>query len=255
MKALYAIPSNNTSQRYQEICREFPLTRMCQQLYGFQSAMYIPVFNQQTWMASIVLASRNLFAFSQQDMETIQELAASLPLAIENMHAFEELQTLKQQLEQEKIYLTEEIKITHNFGEIIGQSQPMYTIFERIRMVAPLDTTVLITGETGTGKELIARAIHSFSPRNDKPLIKINCAALPSELIESELFGHEKGAFTGAIERRIGKFELAHDGTIFLDEIGELPLELQAKLLRVIQEKEIERIGGKKVIPVNVRII
>jgi formate hydrogenlyase transcriptional activator len=158
-------------------------------------------------------------------------------------------------LQQQNLYLQEEIKSVHNFEEIIGQSVSLTAALAKVEKVAPTDSTVLVRGETGTGKELIARAIHSHSARKDKPLIKVNCAALPAGLVESELFGHEKGAFTGAITRRIGRFELAHGGTIFLDEIGELPPEAQSKLLRVLQEREFERVGGTAPIKVDVRVI
>ncbi len=158
-------------------------------------------------------------------------------------------------LQAQNLYLQEEIKLAHNFEEIIGASPGLLRVLEDVKRVAPTDASVLITGETGTGKELIARAIHFNSRRRDKPLIKLNCAALPSNLVESELFGHEKGAFTGAIAQRIGRFELAHGGTIFLDEIGEVPLDVQVKLLRVIQEHEFERVGGNRSIRCDVRII
>ncbi|MBX7165893.1 MAG: sigma 54-interacting transcriptional regulator [Pirellulales bacterium] len=161
----------------------------------------------------------------------------------------------KARLAAENVYLQEEIKSVHNFDEIVGQSSGLVAVLDQVRLVAPTDATVLIQGETGTGKELIARAIHSISRRSDKPLIKLNCAALPSGLVESELFGHEKGAFTGALTRRIGRFELADGGTIFLDEIGELPLEVQSKLLRVLQEREFERVGSGSSIKVDVRVI
>src|SRR6516162_4912268 len=161
----------------------------------------------------------------------------------------------KARLQQQNLYLQEEIKSVHNFEEIIGQSPALTAVLDNVRKVADTDTGVLITGETGTGKELIARAIHSSSRRKDKPLIKINCAALPAGLVESELFGHEKGAFTGAIARRVGRFELAHSGTIFLDEIGELPADAQAKLLRVLQEREFDRVGGTAPIKVDVRVL
>ncbi len=166
-----------------------------------------------------------------------------------------ELHQLKNQLEAENIYLQQELQLDEKFGEIIGQSDAIKYVLFKITQVAPTDTTVLVTGETGTGKELVARAIHGASARKDRPLIKVNCAALSPTLIESELFGHEKGSFTGAVGRKEGRFELANGGTIFLDEIGELPLELQVKLLRVIQESEFERIGGNKTIKVDVRII
>ena len=161
----------------------------------------------------------------------------------------------KARLAAENVYLQEEIKSVHNFDEIVGQSPALLDVLEKVHRVARTDATVLITGETGTGKELIARAIHSASHRHDKPLIKVNCAALPASLVESELFGHEKGAFSGAISRRVGRFELANGGTIFLDEIGEVPLDIQVKLLRVLQEREFERVGGTNPIKVDVRVI
>jgi PAS domain S-box-containing protein len=161
----------------------------------------------------------------------------------------------KARLEEQNQYLQEEIKAEHNFEEIVGRSPALTAVLDQVRQVAPTDATVLITGETGTGKELLARAIHSASRRRDRPLIKINCAALPAGLVESELFGHEKGAFTGAIARRVGRFELAHGGTIFLDEVGELPTEAQAKLLRVLQEREFDRVGGSAPIRADVRVL
>jgi PAS domain S-box-containing protein len=161
----------------------------------------------------------------------------------------------KARLEQQNLYLQEEIKSVHNFEEIVGRSPALVTVLENVRKVAPTDASVLITGETGTGKELIARAVHSASHRKDKPLIKVNCAALPTGLVESELFGHERGAFSGAIAKRIGRFELANGGTIFLDEVGEIPPEVQVKLLRVLQEREFERVGGNTAIKADVRVI
>jgi PAS domain S-box-containing protein len=161
----------------------------------------------------------------------------------------------KARLEQQNLYLREEIKQVHNFEEIVGQSPALLEVLAGVQRVAPTDASVLIQGETGSGKELIARAIHNASKRRDRPLIKLNCAALPLSLVESELFGHERGAFTGATQRRIGRFELAHGGTIFLDEIGEMPLETQAKLLRVLQERELERLGANQSVKVDVRVI
>jgi PAS domain S-box-containing protein len=170
-------------------------------------------------------------------------------------NALEEVEKLKNQLQDENIYLREEIKLDHNFEDIIGQSRAILDVLKNIELIAPNDTTVLIQGESGTGKELIARAIHDLSRRKNRPLVKVNCAALPANLIESELFGHEKGAFTGASIQRKGRFELANGGTIFLDEISELPLDLQTKLLRVIQESEFERVGGETTLHIDVRII
>ncbi len=204
---------------------------------------------------------RITFYHDQQDVyhddhiQLIDSISSSLTLAIEKQLAYAEVKKLSKLLQQEKEYLQEEIKVNHNFGEMVGKSEDLQKIFKRISQVANTDTTVLVTGESGTGKELIARALHSHSPRNQKPLIKLNCAALPPQLLESELFGHERGSFTGAIQRRIGKFEIANKGTIFLDEIGELPIELQAKLLRVLQEKEFERLGSNRVQKADVRII
>lgn len=171
-------------------------------------------------------------------------------------HALEEVELLKSQLEQENEYLQEEIKLTHNFEEIISQSEAFKEILQQVEQVAPTDATVLILGESGTGKELVARALHDFcDTRRERPLVKVNCAALPANLIESELFGHEKGAFTGALMRKVGRFELADGGSIFLDEVGEIPIELQAKLLRVLQEGEFERLGNPRTIKVNARVI
>jgi len=185
----------------------------------------------------------------------LQAVTYQLAVAISNIHSNEQVLQYKQMLEQENVQLREEINSLYNFSEIIGSGEKMQEVYRLIRLVATTNSTVLVLGETGTGKELIAKAVHNASPRKDKLMVKVNCAALPTNLIESELFGHEKGAFTGAVERRIGKFELANGGTIFLDEIGEMPLETQVKLLRVIQEREFERIGGKTPIKANVRII
>ncbi|MBL3591494.1 MAG: sigma 54-interacting transcriptional regulator [gamma proteobacterium endosymbiont of Lamellibrachia anaximandri] len=170
-------------------------------------------------------------------------------------NAFSEIQTLQQQLQTENVYLREEVRGEHNVDGIIGQSDVLKSVLFRAKQVAPSDTTVLLLGETGVGKELVARAIHQWSPRKDRPLVKVNCAALPASLIESELFGHEKGAFTGAEAKRVGRFEVADGGSLFLDEIGELPLELQSKLLRVLQDGEFERLGSSRTILVNVRVI
>jgi len=184
-----------------------------------------------------------------QDVTEIKESEAKLITAVE------EINQLKERIEAENIYLQEEIKHNSNFEEILGQSPKLKKVFHQVEQVAPTDTTVLLLGETGTGKELFARSLHNLSQRKERPLVKVNCTALPINLIESELFGHEKGSFTGAISQRIGRFELADGGTIFLDEIGELSLDLQVKLLRVVQEGEFERLGGSTTISVDVRII
>src|SRR5512145_2147224 len=171
------------------------------------------------------------------------------------MKSYEEIAALKARLEKENVYLQEEIRSDHHFEEIVGNSPALWAILKKVEQVAPTNATVLIYGETGTGKELIARAIHDRSPRKDRPLVKVNCSAISAGLVESELFGHVKGAFTGAIERRLGRFALADGGTIFLDEVGELPLDTQVKLLRVLQEREFEPVGSNRSIRVDVRII
>ena len=196
------------------------------------------------------------------NLRLLTGLCSQLAIAISNILSHEKIQdqlkqinAYKQRLEEENLYLQQQIDIRHNYNEIVGAGPEMANVFQLMNQVAPATSTVLILGETGTGKELVARAIHRASPRKDKIMVKVNCAALPENLIESELFGHEKGSFTGALDRRIGKFELADGSTLFLDEIGEMPPILQAKLLRAIQEREIERVGGKNPIKVNVRII
>jgi formate hydrogenlyase transcriptional activator len=182
-------------------------------------------------------------------------IGEQIALAIENLLAYEQIASLKARLEEEKLYLQEEVRAESAFGDVIGESRAILGVLEGVRKVADTDATVLVTGETGTGKEMIVRAIHDLSRRKDKILVKVNCAALPAGVIESELFGHEKGAFTGALTRTVGRFELAHGGTLFLDEIGDLPLDLQAKLLRVLQDGEFERVGGTKTLKVHVRLI
>jgi formate hydrogenlyase transcriptional activator len=260
-QALAAIPAClsssalNVGEQQEALQARDIVTQYYCNLLGLKSSMHVPIVLKGAASAALLVASKVAFAFTERDLRTLQGLSEQVALVLENLLAFERIKLLSEQLERENIYLTEEIKTSQNFGEIIGTSPAMLNIFNSIGQVAPTDYTVLVLGETGTGKELIARAVHSVSKRKDRTMVKVNCAALPPQLIESELFGHEKGSYTGATDQRIGKFELAHQSTIFLDEIGELPLELQAKLLRVLQEGEIERLGGKGIINVDVRVI
>lgn len=213
---------------------------------GIRSYIVVPLITKDRAFGTLNVGSLVPDQYEKDDAFFLGEVAKQVALAVDNMLAYEEIAELKARLEQESLYLQEEIKTQHNFEEIIGQSPAMKKVLQAVETVAPTNASVLIVGETGTGKELIARALHHLSPRHAKPLVKVNCAALPAGLIESELFGHERGAFTGALSRRIGRFELANGGTIFLDEIGELPLELQVKLLRVLQEGEFERVSGER---------
>jgi transcriptional regulator with GAF, ATPase, and Fis domain/response regulator of citrate/malate metabolism len=242
-------------EEHTQLAERNQVLRLYSEALGLKSSLFMPVTLHGKTVASLLLASRSAYAFTEKDLALLQQVSLQLALGLENQMAFERIQALSRQLELEKTYLIEEIKTARNFGEIISTSPAMQFVFRQVEQVSPTDFTVLILGETGTGKELIARAIHENSPSKERALIRVNCAALPPQLMESELFGHEKGSFTGAAERRIGKFELAHGSTIFLDEIGELPLELQPKLLRVLQEKEIERVGGKGPIACDARII
>lgn len=216
---------------------------------GFQYMFAAPLRGGQSELGALWLLANEV------QHELLRGICSQISTAIANIRANEKILAYKRMLELENSQLKEQIKKNYNFNEIVGSGPEMQQVYELMNMVSPSGSTVMITGETGTGKELIARAIHNASPRKDRVMIKVNCAALPANLIESELFGHEKGAFTGAVERRIGKFELADNSTLFLDEVGEMPLEAQVKLLRVLQEKELERIGGKTTIKVNVRII
>jgi formate hydrogenlyase transcriptional activator len=200
----------------------------------------------------VVKYQENAFA---GDCAFLSQIANQVAIAVENALAFGEIRELKDQLSKEKLYLEDEIRTEMNFAQIIGNSLSLRRVLKNVETVAPTDSTVLIYGETGTGKELIARGIHDLSPRRSKPFVKLNCAAIPTGLMESELFGHEKGAFTGAIAQRIGRFEVADGGTIFLDEIGEIPLELQTKLLRVLQEREFERLGSSRTLRTDARLI
>ena len=222
---------------------------------GMQSAVWVPLIHRERTLGSLAVARKVENAFTRQDAEKLAQVAGQMAVAVNNALAFRQIAELSDRLKQEKRYLEEEINLEHRFEDIVGESAGLRSVLRQIETVAPTDATVLIQGETGTGKELLARAIHRLSPRSERTFIKLNCAAIPAGLLESELFGHEKGAFTGAIARKIGRLELAHEGTLFLDEVGEMPLDLQPKLLRALQEREIERLGGTRTIPVNVRLI
>ena len=222
---------------------------------GVQSMCAFPLVFQGKCIGTLSLVSRERDRYSDQDAVFLQEVANQIVLAIQNMQSYEEIDSLKARLEKENVYLREELRTEHNFEEIVGNSPAVLRALGAVDQVAPTDATVLIYGETGTGKELVARAIHNRSARNGRALVNVNCSAISAGLVESELFGHMKGAFTGAVERRIGRFELAHGGTIFLDEIGELSLETQVKLLRVLQEHEFEPVGSSHPVRVDVRVI
>ncbi len=248
-------PVRYNDDTFADFCQSNRYGQVLAKSFRLASGLVMPLQVGENDTFVITFLSRKPDTYRSSHLSLLERLEQPIVLMLERVFAFEEVARLSEQLQREKTYLQEEVKISANFEEIIGRSQSLLRVFDQVSQVAYTDTTVLILGESGTGKELIARAIHNLSSRKDKILVKINCAALPATLIESELFGHEKGAFTGALEKRIGKFELAQSGTIFLDEIGEMPLELQAKLLRVLQEKEIERLGGKTPIKTDVRVI
>ena len=222
---------------------------------GIYSYCMVPLIIRGKSIGTLNVASRTRNQYSEPDLEFLQEVASQVALAVENMQSYQEIAALETRLKKENVYLQEEIRTEHNFEEIVGNSPALLAVLRKVEQVAPTDSTVLICGETGTGKELIARAIHNRSARKDRPLVKVNCSAISAGLVESELFGHIKGAFTGALERRSGRFELADGGTIFLDEVGELPLETQVKLLRVLQEREFEPVGSSQSVRVDVRVI
>jgi len=215
----------------------------------------VPIVRRGKTLGVLELIRRRNSEFTPAEVEFLSQVASQIAIAIENALAFREIKDLKNQLAREKIYLEDELRSEQGFEEIIGRSAAIRAVLRKIETVAPTDSTVLICGETGTGKELIARAIHKLSARHDNAFVKLNCAAIPTGLLESELFGHERGAFTGAIMQRIGRFELSNRGTAFLDEIGEIALELQPKLLRVLQEREFERLGSSRTIKTDARLI
>jgi formate hydrogenlyase transcriptional activator len=222
---------------------------------ALHSLVHVPLKGESGIVGVLTLGTCREDAFAAEDLPFLKQIAHQLAIAIENALAYGNVSDIKNKFAQEKLYLEDEIRSELNFGEIIFKSETMRRIFHQVETVTRTDSTVLICGETGTGKELIARAVHDLSPRRSNTFVKVNCAAIPDTLIESELFGHERGAFTGAISSRVGRFELANRGTLFLDEIGELPLELQPKLLRVLQEHEFERLGSTRTLHVDVRLI
>jgi formate hydrogenlyase transcriptional activator len=222
---------------------------------GLKSGVVVPLISHDRALGTLGVGSFTEHAFTEDDADLLNQVGKQVAIAVENALAFREIDSLKNQLKEEKLYLEEEIRTEYNFEEIIGNSPTLKRVLQDVETVAATDSTVLIYGETGTGKELIAHAIHNLSPRRERTLVKVNCAAIPTGLLESEFFGHERGAFTGAIDRRIGRFELAHQGTIFLDEVEDIPLELQSKLLRVLQEQEFERLGSSRTQRVDVRVV
>ena len=222
---------------------------------GIRSTCSIPLASRGQALGTLSVGSLHEAAFSEEDARLLTQVANQIAIAVENALAYREISELKDKLSEEKLYLQDEIRSEHNFEEIIGESPALRLVLKQVETVAPTDSTVLLLGETGTGKELIARAIHNLSSRRERTLVRLNCAAIPTGLLESELFGHERGAFTGAVAQRIGRFELANHRTIFLDEVGDIPLELQPKLLRVLQEQAFERLGSTRTMHVDVRLI
>jgi formate hydrogenlyase transcriptional activator len=222
---------------------------------GIRSACAVPLETPQGPIGTLNLGAFADHAFSPRQFPLLARVAGQIAIAVRNAISYERIEELNAQLAREKLYLEDEIRSDQQFEEIIGRSRALARVLREIETVAPTDSTVLISGETGSGKELVARAIHQLSGRRDHAFVKLNCAAIPTGLLESELFGHEKGAFTGAITQRIGRFELANRGTVFLDEVGEIPLELQPKLLRVIQEREFERLGSTRTLRTDARLI
>jgi formate hydrogenlyase transcriptional activator len=222
---------------------------------GINSAVSVPLATAHGILGTLNLGAFRDDAFSVSQFPLLTRVAGQIAIAVRNAVSYEQIEELNAQLAREKLYLEDEIRSDYQFDEIIGRSHALGRVLREIQTVAPTDSTVLISGETGSGKELVARAIHQLSTRRDHAFVKLNCAAIPTGLLESELFGHEKGAFTGAISQRIGRFELANRGTVFLDEVGEIPLELQPKLLRVLQEREFERLGSTRTLRTDARLI
>ena len=222
---------------------------------GLKSACFLPVVSHSKPLGALAVFRREERPFDQKEAQFLRQFALQVGVAVENALTFHHVEELREKLEEEKRYLEEELRTEYDFEDIIGESRPLKVVLKQVETVAPTDAAVLILGETGTGKELIARSIHHLSPRRERTFVRLNCAAIPVGLLESELFGHERGAFTGALNQKIGRLELADHGTLYLDEVGDIPLELQPKLLRALQEKEFERLGSTRTISVDVRLI
>jgi formate hydrogenlyase transcriptional activator len=239
----------------ERIARVAPDVRRHLEAAGIRSLCCVPLVSRGGTLGCLSFGSMEEDHFTREEIRLLGQIGVQWAIALDNALSYRDLQVLKDRLTEEKLFLQEEVEGDFATREIIGRSPALRRVLEQIETVAPSNATVLLLGETGTGKELLARAIQKRSPRRDRPFVKLNCSAIPLGLIESELFGHERGAFTGAIQRKVGRFELAHQGTLFLDEVGDLPLELQPKLLRAIQEREFERLGGTVTQKVDVRII
>jgi formate hydrogenlyase transcriptional activator len=246
-------PALLTESDLKELCPDSAVARRLIS-EGVKIFCSIPLLSRGRPLGALNLGRGREVKFSAEDVELLVEVAKQVAIAVENAQAYRQISELRDRLAKENLYLEEEVR-NENFGEIVGDSTVLRRVLKEVETVAPTGSTVLIRGETGTGKELIARALHDLSPRRERTFVKLNCAAIPTGLLESELFGHEKGAFTGAIMQKVGRFELAHQGTLFLDEVGDIPLELQPKLLRALQEQEFERLGSTRTTRVDVRLV
>jgi formate hydrogenlyase transcriptional activator len=247
-------PAVFSEEDLQHLCSESPVAQHLLS-EGVKALCAIPLLSYDRALGALNVGRCGEDMFTEEDVELLNQVAHQIAIAVDNALVHKEVQGFKDRLAKEKLYLEDEIRTEYNFEEIIGESAVLKRVLKQVEIVAPTNSTVLVLGETGTGKELIARAIHDRSGRRARTFVKLNCAAIPTGLLESELFGHERGAFTGAIAQKAGRFELADGGTIFLDEVGDIPLELQSKLLRVLQEQEFERLGSTRTIKVNVRLV
>ena len=220
-----------------------------------KTVCFIPLVNRGRPVGLLAIGRTSQRPYASDEIEILSQAAGQIAIALDNAMAYQQISELRDKLAQEKVYLEEQIRTEMGFEQIIGNSTALKQVLQLVETVAPSDSTVLLLGETGTGKELIARAIHDRSRRKERTFVKLNCAAIPTGLLESELFGHEKGAFTGAISQKVGRMELADQGTLFLDEVGDIPIEIQPKLLRALQEREFERLGATATRRVNVRLV